>query len=393
MKKIYIVDIIEEAKSGLFYAVDSRVSSENADILNIGIVDSWFIKIIKRISGKQVLKKKKDFTTRNNLYKAVNLEVGMLGYILRVFKLYGYYNSYLAKKLVKKSGHKLTDVKLIISHWGVTAGLISFKLSKEINCDFSVTYHGSDIHTIPQKNEALKKEMKQMFRQAFLNVFVSDMLLKQARAMGFSNGKSKVIHNFVDEVEFKNLICETTVERIKLDYGATENTKVIGFVGNLVDVKNAHFLPDIHRELKNLVKDFKMVVIGKGEYSDLMSKTQEVESDFIYLGEKKREELPNYLSTFDVLLLPSQNEGLPMIIIEAAICGTKVIASKVGGIPEMLRGEELVDLDEQLASSFALKVKKTLGSNECFRINKSFITGKLEPEYREYLKRKDDRAN
>lgn len=74
----------------------------------------------------------------------------------------------------------------------------------------------------------------------------------------------------------------------------------------------------------------------------------------------------SYAKYADVLVLPSNFEGLPIVIIEALACGTPVVASAVGGVPEILDGTNGYALENN-AVLFAEKIKYILGSQD--RIN------------------------
>jgi glycosyltransferase involved in cell wall biosynthesis len=50
--------------------------------------------------------------------------------------------------------------------------------------------------------------------------------------------------------------------------------------------------------------------------------------------------LPSWINASDVLVLPSMNEGVPNVILEAQACGTPVVATNVGGIPEIVSAED-----------------------------------------------------
>ena len=55
-----------------------------------------------------------------------------------------------------------------------------------------------------------------------------------------------------------------------------------------------------------------------------------------FVGRKPHEEIPDWINASDILCLPSIREGRPNVVIEALACGKPAIASKVGGIPELV---------------------------------------------------------
>ena len=75
-----------------------------------------------------------------------------------------------------------------------------------------------------------------------------------------------------------------------------------------------------------------------------------------FLGHVSHEDLPSYYNMADILTLPSDMEGIPMVILESLACGTPVVSSNVGGIPDIIangiNGIVLDDLSpDQLASA------------------------------------------
>jgi glycosyltransferase involved in cell wall biosynthesis len=59
----------------------------------------------------------------------------------------------------------------------------------------------------------------------------------------------------------------------------------------------------------------------------------------IFIGERRHEEIPLWMSAADILILPSYSEGLPNVVMEALSCGTPAIVTDVGGCPEVVRDE------------------------------------------------------
>ena len=126
-----------------------------------------------------------------------------------------------------------------------------------------------------------------------------------------------------------------------MDIQNDSNTKPLKllFVGRLSPEKRVR---DLIAALRNTT-DVSLSIIGDGpQKSELMAlaNEQKVAEKVFFLGRKKwGEELFTEMKKYDALILPSENEGLPLVIAEAMSCGLTVIASNVGGIPEIVKND------------------------------------------------------
>ena len=122
-----------------------------------------------------------------------------------------------------------------------------------------------------------------------------------------------------------------------------EDELVIGYVGRIVEAKGLRTLAAALRFLHDL--KWKLVVIGKGDFKEtfrqLLSEGQ-VGDRVSFLGFIPHAETPRYLSAFDILVVPSETqpnwkEQFGRVITEAMACGTPVIGSTSGEIPNLIR--------------------------------------------------------
>ena len=74
--------------------------------------------------------------------------------------------------------------------------------------------------------------------------------------------------------------------------------------------------------------------------------------------------MPALMNCIDVLVLPSINEGLPLVCAEALRCGANVVGSDVGGIAEVIGHENVVPLGEGFERQMAEKVVEMLASRD-----------------------------
>ena len=105
------------------------------------------------------------------------------------------------------------------------------------------------------------------------------------------------------------------------------------YVGNLKQAKGVRLLADA---ILDLGAPFLGVFIGGGSEEGYGSQDLRGPALLDYRGARPHAEIVRYMSAADVLVLPSYSEGLPTVIVEAGSVGLPVIASRVGGIPELI---------------------------------------------------------
>jgi glycosyltransferase involved in cell wall biosynthesis len=116
-------------------------------------------------------------------------------------------------------------------------------------------------------------------------------------------------------------------------------TLLVGVIGRLTEVKNHRLLFNVAKRLNVMGKGecFKFMVIGDGELrQDLIRYAQElgVQDSLVFTGWQK--DMPSIYSALDIVVLTSLNEGTPVTLIEAMARARPVIATDVGGVPDLM---------------------------------------------------------
>ncbi|MGM9320554.1 glycosyltransferase family 4 protein [Deinococcus aquaticus] len=111
------------------------------------------------------------------------------------------------------------------------------------------------------------------------------------------------------------------------------------FVGEVGRRKGIYDLIDAIKLIKDTRQDLRLIVIGGGEIEH--ASTYSLENDckdiISFVGWQGRDFVLKEVMKSQVLCLPSYNEGLPMVILEAFSLGTAVVSTNVGGIPEVIK--------------------------------------------------------
>lgn len=143
---------------------------------------------------------------------------------------------------------------------------------------------------------------------------------------------------------------ERDTSRASLGLGNREHAVV--FVGRLEEAKGTALLLDTMLEIRNRGRRCTLLVVGDGtQRSVLEGKAARLGLDVIFTGWLPSERLPEYLSACDALILPSVAEGLPTVVLESLACGTPVVATRVGGVPDLVRDWHTGRLVEELTPS------------------------------------------
>ena len=141
---------------------------------------------------------------------------------------------------------------------------------------------------------------------------------------------------------------------------------LVGFIGNMVPIKNVMVLPDIFRRIQSKLHDVSFVVVGDGDlFNNLKAKTKEYNIQNIsFTGKLLPEEIPAIMYSLNLLLLPSLNEGMPRVTLEALSYGVPVVGSNVGGIPESIGEENCFDLDDDFVKNISTRAIEILENGE-----------------------------
>lgn len=185
-----------------------------------------------------------------------------------------------------------------------------------------------------------------------------------------SKNHMKVIPYGTDISPFIEEMHKDPFPPIKID----PKKKIIACPARLVRLKGHRYLLKALKELKKKHKPFTCWIIGEGKYRKKLKKRvdrYDLKNQVKFLG--NRYDIPALFNKADIIVLPSLQDNLPFTIMEAQIAGKPVVASNVGGIPEMIqhgetgllfRRRKVSELKEQLSSLLQdNEMRKRLGEN------------------------------
>lgn len=148
----------------------------------------------------------------------------------------------------------------------------------------------------------------------------------------------KHIYNGIDIISYKRT--KTTRAEKRIELGLGKDDFVCATVGRLVPVKGHQYLIEAIKKVVNKIPSAKFLFIGDGELMpDLLAQTKSLGlcKNILFLG--ARSDIAEILNCIDIFLLPSLNEGFGIVLVEAMAMKKPVIATNVGGVPEIVVNE------------------------------------------------------
>lgn len=167
-------------------------------------------------------------------------------------------------------------------------------------------------------------------------ICVSEKLRLDIKSFPFIQNKLVIIKNGIDE--FETLPRDTA--RQKLLENSNEKTFLVGAISELHDIKGLDILLKAWSEFIKDHREAKLVIIGEGQQRIYLESTVHIfniEESVKFVGFLNNAR--SYITGLDLLVIPSRSEGLPYTLLEAGIVGTPIIATRVGGIPEVIDDE------------------------------------------------------
>lgn len=213
----------------------------------------------------------------------------------------------------------------VIGSWAFPEGYVAKKISERIGKPYFVKVHGSDINLLSPKS-ARSYLTSQVCKSANHVFTPSNALKDKVVGLGVNPERVSRIYNGVDDNLFY-------LEEI------ISKEQYILFVGNLKKEKGVFELLTAFSRYAEAGRKLKLKYVGDGamfRQLQIMVSSLELEDKVEFLGAKPHQKVASYIRNCRCLVLPSYSEGVPNVLLEAAKSGVPVIATKVGGIPEVV---------------------------------------------------------
>ena len=262
--------------------------------------------------------------------------------------------------------HPLREIRsrfpfdVVLSSWIYPDSCAVAQLSGELGFPFVAIAQGSDVHQY-LRHPVRRKIIAQALPAASAVITRSAELARLLGETGIASEALHTIYNGVNRATFRPAGRAAARQALNLQ----QDVQIILFVGNFYPIKNPLLLIEAHSQVcdDNTLSRTKLIMLGDGPLAGnarALGDRLHFGPNVVLGGRKSAAEVARYMQAADVLCVPSVNEGVPNVVLEAFACGLPVVASRVGGIPEVHPGETCGRLVEPRLATVAAALRAVL---------------------------------
>lgn len=227
------------------------------------------------------------------------------------------------------------DFQVIHAHALTPDGFAAVRAGRFLKRPVVVSARGSDVHTYPRQSAWAAREAHFVLARCDRLVAVSRELACQAAALVPRAAAAEVIYNGVDAALFAP---SKDKKGARASLGLPADGTLALTVGALIPEKGVRELIEVFGRAGRECPDVRLVAVGPGPLRDeLEALGERLGEGRVFLpGVVPNRQVAEYMRAADMLLHPSHAEGLPNVVLEAMATELPVIATTVGGIPEVV---------------------------------------------------------
>ncbi len=247
--------------------------------------------------------------------------------------------------------HRRWRIDCLDAHYVYPDGLAAVLLGKYLSVPVMVSARGTDINLFPTFQLIRPMICWTLTHGAGL-IAVSAALKDEMVGLGADCDKIHVVPNGVDAARFQPVPSADA----RRSLGLPADGPLIVAVGTLIPSKGHELAIRAVAQIRRHHRRLQLYILGEGQQRTFLEGlVRECGlSDTVHLmGKRPNAELQLWFSAATVSCLISAREGWPNVVIESLACGTPVVATRVGGIPEILHSEEVGLLVDQKIDSVA----------------------------------------
>ena len=232
---------------------------------------------------------------------------------------------------------------LLHAHWALPNGPIAALALLGSGLPLVVSLHGSDVF-VAERSALLRAAARWVLRRsAWVNACSRD-LAARVSSLGIARDAPDVLPYGVDVMEFAG--GDAAAWRARA--GASDGDFVVVGIGRLVAKKGFRHLVQAAALLRSQGMPVRLVLGGAGDLAESLAdqvRAERCESSVSLVGNVPHDEVGGLLGAADVVAVPSVRDergnvdGLPNVLLEAMAAGRAIVASRVGGIPDVIEPE------------------------------------------------------
>jgi teichuronic acid biosynthesis glycosyltransferase TuaC len=231
---------------------------------------------------------------------------------------------------------------VLLASWAFPDGVAGISLARVLGVPAVVKVHGSDMNVVAKMPD-VARSLRRALPRASRVVAVSRPLADVVASFGVPRDRIDVVGNGVDGELFQP--GDRAEARAALG-NAGDARRWLLYVGRLEEVKGVRDLVEAFTILAPRRPDVRLVLVGDGAERAACEQAAAgwLGDRVLFAGARPLEEVPRWMAACDALVLPSWAEGTPNVVLEALACGRRVVATGVGGTPDLVTGPELGEL-------------------------------------------------
>lgn len=220
---------------------------------------------------------------------------------------------------------------VVLSYWLYPDAYGALLAARRAGVPLVAGARGSDIRV---RDAVSRRLTRRVVRGADAMLTVSEDLGRLAvRDYGALPDRVHVVPNGCDASIFHPR--DRVAARAVLD--VPDDARLVVYVGRLVAEKGLRELLEAARRLAPSVPHLRIALIGEGPmHAELATLAGQCSCEVVFAGAQPPEEVARWMAASDLVTLPSYSEGHPNVLVEALACGRGVVATPVGGIPEVV---------------------------------------------------------